>query len=78
MKILDVQSYRDGGTIVIETDAGKYWIPPRLTQLREIRKGDNYFDGTTEKVEGVSELFELILSLSRNAEVYHRVKRNFA
>lgn len=42
MTILSIHVYRDGGTILIETDKGKYWLPPDKTV---IGKGES-FGGT--------------------------------
>lgn len=71
MIIKSIATYRDGGTKLIETDQGNYFIPAKKTN---IMKGD-YFKGNAVDVTDLQELGELIKELSNGCEVYHDIKR---
>lgn len=73
MTIRNIHTYRDGGTKLIETDHGNYFIPSKQTN---IMKGD-YFKGNAVEVTDFSELGELIKELSNGCEVYHEIKRRY-
>lgn len=75
MKIINVHRYRDGGTYMIETTDGKYWIPGRMDQNHlTVFKGENYFDGTSTLVTDVKELHYLINMLALDSNFYHSIK----
>ena len=71
MIIKNIATYRDGGTKLIETDQGNYFIPAKQTN---VIKGD-YFKGNAVDVTDLQELGELIKELSHGCEAYHDIKR---
>jgi hypothetical protein len=76
MKIENVTRFRDGGTFLIETNNGKYWIPGRLHEDHlKVFKGDNFFDGSAELVTDVMELHILISMLTLDSNFYHSIKQ---
>lgn len=75
MKILDVNTFRDGGTICIDTDKGKFWLPSPLITDSCLYKGANHFKKEVEKAtdEKVAELFR---ALAADAANFAYVKRS--
>lgn len=77
MKVYNVHTYRDGGTVLIETNQGNYFIPGRLDNndlTGRVLKGD-YFKGEGIVVVDYNELHELISELSKGFEVYSEIKK---
>jgi hypothetical protein len=73
MTITDVHVYRDGGTKLIETDHGRYWI----SQDFRVFKGDNYFkDNGSVEVTDITEIVTLLNCMSYPAERYCYIKRS--
>lgn len=73
MKILNTHIYRDGGTIMIETDKGKYWLPHHSIG---VYKGDNYFRGVFELIDNEDEISILVKELARHSASYTWILRH--
>jgi hypothetical protein len=71
MKILDVHVYRDGGTMVIITDHGNFWIAKPGSEDRWPRKKEE--DG--EKVSP-GQLLDLLEGLASDSSRFHWVKNH--
>lgn len=77
MIIRNIHSYREGGTKLIETDQGNFYIPGRLDKsglTGKVMKGD-YFKGDAVEVVEYAVLHELIRELAHGHEVYSEIKR---
>lgn len=76
MKILDVNVYRDGGTKLIETDMGRFWIALN----NKIYKGENfpYFLVIPPNPPEASEEEIMLLThaLAYDASKFHWIKRH--
>ena len=73
MKINDVAVYKDGGTKLIETDEGTYWITCDIP--KKVFKGENYFKGEAVEIFSHEEIINLMDALCYNASDYHWIKR---
>lgn len=77
MKINRVDTFRDGGTIMIETDEGFFWVPNRQSPDRRIRKGDGYFNPIIENpIANIEELIALVSVLASEASILSHVRRS--
>lgn len=74
MKILDVATYRDGGTVMINTDSGRFWIPKGG---QAILKGDSYFQGDEMPLATHGEMRQLVIALAPSFESLSYIKRHF-
>ena len=62
MEILAIETYRDGGTVCIKTDTGKYWIDKRIgTSTRGIIF-NKYPETNSIPTENQNEIRDKILS----------------
>lgn len=79
MKILNVAVFRDGGTKMIETDEGRYWMPSPLGKplafSSRLFKGCGYFEGEAVEVTDQFEVFELMHLLANYADRFFYIKR---
>lgn len=74
LKILDCQMYKDGGTFLIETDKGRYWMPHDSIG---IWKGETYFrDDNTVLVSNEDEIAILIKALAHDSMKLQWIKRH--
>lgn len=73
LKVLDVNIYRDGGTIVVETNNGKYWLPHDSIAMY---KGDNYFRGVFELIDNEDEVSTIVKALARHSASYMWILRH--
>lgn len=71
MEILDVHVYRDGGTVVVDTDQGKFWLPKPSNKDRWPRKDRE--DGVDASRE---EVISLLQALAADSSSYQWIKRN--
>lgn len=75
MKILDVHCYRDGGTKLIETDEGRFWIPVSKEDIWMVTKGDPFpGDSTTQATK--EEIIKLLDTMCHQASAFHWIKRH--
>ena len=76
MKIIEVATYRDGGTVMIDTDSGRFWIPIG-GQL--ILKGDSYFHEQRDEMPIAThgEMRQLVIALAPAFESLGYIKRHF-
>ena len=73
-KILDCQMYKDGGTFMIETDRGRYWMPHHSIG---IWKGENYFkQQNVEIVDNEDEISDLMKALAHDSMKLQWIKRH--
>lgn len=79
MNIITTAVFKDGGTKMIETEEGIYWLPcdsvPKLEDRRKIFKGENYYNGRAIEVTDHNEIINLLHSLCYESERYHHIKR---
>lgn len=79
MKIITIGIYKDGGTKVIETDQGKYWMPAPLGKTKmfssRLFKGDGYFQDKAVEVTDPYEIFELMHELATAADRFFYIQR---
>lgn len=79
MKILSIATFKDGGTKLIETDQGVYWMPaplgnPQIDYCR-LFKGREYFKGEAIQVTDNFEIFELMHLLATYADRFFYIQR---
>jgi len=72
MVIKNINVYRDGGTVLVETDECLYWIS---VNPKRIYKGDGYFKGDAKIVTDIDEIMILTYAISRMASTYKEIKR---
>lgn len=77
MKINRVDTFRDGGTFMIETDEGFFWVPNRQSTNRLIRKGAGYFNPEIDNpVANMEELTALVAALAPEANMLGDVRHS--
>lgn len=73
MKILDVEVYRDGGTKLIVTDHGNFWIPANRGKILRVLKGELL---TSDNEADPSEIIELLDAMCHDSTMLHWIKRH--
>lgn len=75
MKILDVNVFRDGGTIKITTDSGIFWIPTPFSNDKNIYTGESIFQKETVTKATDDEVAHLFRLLALEASALSDIKR---
>jgi len=77
MKILDVHVYKDGGSKLIETDNGRFFIPTvrMLSHKLKVFKGDTWPDEYSQEADA-SEVIELLDAMCHDSQMLHWIKRH--